>query len=106
MMLRNPGRQDILYFATSPFLLLFDGQASDRPLLYSEDANGYSLSLCDLNVLIEYLLPSLLGNRFSSEIQRIFVLWAAEQGHRESSETVSYRKLIYSTTEGRHPQVF
>ena len=62
-------------FATSPFLLLLGGQASDRLLLYSEGAKGHH----PLSIVIEYLLPSLSGNKLFSEIRRIFILWVAEQ---------------------------
>jgi len=66
------------YFTTLPFPLLHDSQASNKLLLPSEDATGYCLLLCDLNVAIEYLLLSLLENKLFSEIQHIFIVLVAE----------------------------
>ena len=79
-MLRNKMCLVPQYFATSQPLLLLNGQVPERFLLYTGYARGHPLSLYVSNILVDYLLPFLLGNKLFSEIRSIFILWAAEQG--------------------------
>jgi len=65
------------YFTTFPFPLLYDSQASDKLPLSSGDTKGYHVLLCDLTIIKEYLLPSLLVNKLFSEIQHISILGAS-----------------------------